>query len=207
MYKLYARKGAGSLAVEAMLALCGAPHHIEDLPRAADGSFPEFFRRLNPRAEVPTLMLPDGSIMTESAAIMILLGDVFPEAGLAPLVTSPQRPRYLRWMVYLATTVYMSDLRFYYPARYTTDPSAAAGIKAQAGEGMAKELAVYAEALGQGPFLLGPEICAVDIYATMLVSWAPDMEALFAANPNLGAMYEKVIAHPVISAVWKRNEI
>ena len=207
MYTLYARKGAGSLAVEAMLARCGAPHRIEDLERNADGSFPEALRRLNPRSEVPTLVLPDDSVMTESAAIMIHLGDIYPEAKLAPPLTSPQRPRYLRWMVYLAATVYMSDLRYYYPAKYTTDPSAADGIKAKAGEGMANELAIYADALGQGPFLLGPEMSAADIYAAMLVSWVPDMGVLFAAHSNLKAMYEKVIAHPVIAAVWTRNEM
>ena len=207
MYRLYARKGAGSLAIEAMLNHCGAPYYVEDLARQPDGSFPEFLYKINPRAEVPTLVLADDSIMTESAAILIHLGDIFPAAGLAPPVTSALRPRYLRWMVYLATTVYMSDLRMYYPERYTLDRVGAAAIKARAVAGMAREFAIYAGALGEGPFILGAKMSAVDIYAAMLASWVPDMNELFATHANLKSMYEKVTAHPKIAAAWDRNEV
>ena len=154
MFKLYAKKGAGSVAVEAVLAVCGAKYVVEDLQREADGWFPVSFRRINPRAEVPTLILPDDSIMTESAAIIIHLADIFPAAGLAPVLNSPLRPRYLRWMLFLATTVYMSDLKLYYPERYTIDPAGAAGIKAKAAESMAAEFAMLSDALGAGPFML-----------------------------------------------------
>ena len=97
MFKLYARKGAGSAAVEAVLALCGADYVIDDLQRDASGAFPAILTSVNPRAEVPTLLLPGGAIMTESAAILIHLADIFPEANLAPAISSPLRPRYLRW--------------------------------------------------------------------------------------------------------------
>jgi len=205
MYRLYADRNCGSMAIEAVLALAGAPHQVEDVARGADRKFPEWLHRINPKGQVPTLVLPDDSVMTESAAMLIHLCDIFPEAGLAPAVTSPQRPRYLRWLVYLATAVYISDLRYYYPDRYSTDAAAAPGIKARAAEAIARDFAIYAEALGQRPFILGDTMSAVDIYAAMLATWVPDMGELFTRHPNLKAMYDAVVAEPRIAAVWARN--
>ena len=205
MFKLYAKKGAGSAAVEAVLALCGAPHEIVDLQRDSSGAFPAVLNRVNPKGEVPTLVLPDDSIMTESAAILIHLADIFPQAGLAPAVLSPLRPRYLRWMLFLATTVYMSDLRMYYPERYTADPAAAAGIKAKAVAGMEGEFAILSDAVGEGPFILGTGMSAVDIYAAMLATWVLDIGALFARHPNIKTLHDRVAAVPAVAKVWARN--
>ena len=154
---------------------------------------------------MPTLVLPDDSIMTESAAMMIYLADLHPEAGLAPATGTVERARYLRWMVFLATALYMSDLRLFYPERYTVDGAGAEGIKARAHHTMMQEFAIYAEALGEGPFLLGSRMSAVDIYAAMLCSWAPDVPALFAAHPMLKRMYEAVLRNEKVKTVWGRN--
>lgn len=205
MYTLYCRNTAGSMAPEALLAACGAHYKVIILERIADGSFGAFFHKINPKAEVPTLVLPDDSIMTESAAMMIHLADLHPEAGLAPAIGTPERARFLRWQVFLATQVYQSDLRLFYPERYTLVPSETAGIKARAEEMMMSEFAIYAEALGQGPFLLGERVSAADIYAAMLCTWAPDVPALFARHENLKRMYDGVLANEAVRRVWERN--
>ena len=207
MFKLYARPGAGSAAVEALLAECGAAFEIIDVLRGPDGSVPQDYRRINPRSEVPTLLLPDNSIMTESAAMMIYLADLHPSAGLAPSVTSPMRARYLRWMLYFATAVYMADLRMYYPARHSTDAGNAANIKAKAIEDMGRDFDIFAEALGEGPYILGQLMSAVDIYAAMLISWAPDVPQLFARHANIKTLYGLVAARPLIAKIWTRNEM
>lgn len=207
MYTLYARNQAGSMAVEALLAVCGADYRVIVLNRKPDGSFEDFFHAINPKAEVPTLILPDDSVMTESAAMMIYLADRHPEAGLAPPLTSPERAQFLRWTSYLSTTLYPSDLRFYYPQRYSADPAAAEGIKAKAAEMMMAEFAIYAAALGEGPFILGSRMSAADIYAAMLCTWAPDVTDLFARHPNLKRMYDAVLDNDAVKRVWDRNEM
>ncbi len=95
----------------------------------------------------------------------------------------------------------------YYPHRFTTSGSETQGIKEHATAMMAHEFAIYADALGAGPFILGQKMSAVDIYAAMLCSWAPSMEDLFAKHPNLKAMYDAVLAVPAIKAVWERNGV
>jgi glutathione S-transferase len=205
MFTLYAKKNAGSLAVEAMLALCDADYEIKDLQRDAAGKFPPMLFEVNPRGEVPVLILPDGTTMTESAAMLIHLGDTFPQAGLAPAITLPLRPRYLRWMLFLATTIYMSSLRLDHPQYYTTDPAGIPGIKAKALPGMAREFAILSDAIGTGPFILGADMSAVDVYAAMLSTWHPDAASLFAQHPNIKALYHRVISVPAVAGVWTRN--
>ncbi len=205
MYKLYARKNAGSAAVEALLAVLNVPHEVVDVAKPATGKAPEWFYAINPRGEIPALQLPDGSVMTESAAMMIHLADAHPEAGMAPAVGTAVRAQYLRWMIYLAAAPYATDLRMYYSERYSTDPAHAEGIKAKAIIDLAQDFSVFADALGIGPFILGKALSASDIYAAMLFTWSDDMPALFSRHPNLKVLYEHVSNIAAIRKVWNRN--
>ena len=207
MFTLYARPGMGSTAVEAVLAEIGAPHKIIDILRDAEGKIPASYAAINPRGEIPTLQLADHSLMTESAAMVIYLADLYPVAGLAPNVNSPTRAVYLRWMLYFASAVYMADLRYYYSARYSTQSGAADGIREKARIDMMRDFEIFAESLGRGPYVLGSQFSAVDIYAAMLLSWAPNLPALFAKHPNLKALYALVAKRPKIAPVWLRNEM
>jgi glutathione S-transferase len=207
MFKLYARKGAGSAAVEAMLALCGAPFEIVDVPKNPDGSPPEWFVAINPRGEVPTLQLPDGAVMTESAAMMMHLADCYPEAHLAPAVGTAERSQYLRAIVYMAANTYSTDLRMYYPARYSTDPDDAPRIKVKAIADLNNDYDVFNGFLGDGPFVLGQKMTAADVYVAMLISWSEDFVVLSKRLPKLRALYDAVAAHPAVRKAWDRNEM
>jgi glutathione S-transferase len=206
-FKLYGRPGSGSGACEAILGLSGLTHEIIDLERWEQGGAPADFLAVSPLGQVPALVWPDGSAMTESAAICLYLADISPDIGLAPLPGDPFRARYLRWMVYLAANNYMTALRFYYPDRHTTAADGADGVKASAIQRANVEWAVFADAIGKGPYLLSEDISAADIYAAMLISWDLDMEALFKARPALTRLYEAVASHPKIAAVWRRHDM
>ncbi len=207
MYRLYGRPGSGSVVVEAILEAAGVPYEVELIERSSDGQVPEKLARVNPLGQVPVLRLPDGEMMTESAAMSIYLADKYPKTDLAPAVAAPERSRYLRWMVYLATNIYMTDLRAYYPDRYTADQNGGKCVKSAALTRMAREWEVYAEALGEKPYILGEKMCAADIYAAMLATWNFDVVGFFKKHPNVRAMYDRVTAHPAIAKVWGRNEM
>jgi glutathione S-transferase len=207
MYKLYARSGAGSAAVEALLAMLGVVHELVEVKKNSDGSPPEWFTAINPRGEVPALQLPDGSLMTESAAMMIHLADAHPEAGLAPAVGTSARAQYLRWMLYMASNTYSTDLRMYYSRRYSTDPSHADAIKAKAIIDLARDFAIFDADMGDGPFILGDRMSASDIYAAMLLTWSDDVAALLAKHPKLQRLYAAVATVPTVRKVWDRNEM
>lgn len=205
-FTLYGRPGSGSSCVEAMLALTGANHEIVDIAKA-DAEALARFTALNPLGQVPTLVLPSGETMTESAAILIHLADLAPARKLAPPIGDPARARYLRLMVYLSANLYMSFLRYYYPDRYTADPTGATAVKAAAAARIDYEWDVFAGLLAPGAFALGDDMSAVDLYATMLIDWTADSAALAARQPRLRAIADGVASNPAVAPVWKRNGI
>jgi glutathione S-transferase len=205
VYKLYARNNTGSTAIEALLAILNVPYDLVEVPKADDAKAPSWYFDINPRGEVPTLQFPDGSVMTESAAIMIYLADMHAEAGLAPAYGTLARAQYLRWMIYLATTAYTSDLRMYYSDRYSTDATHADAIKAKAIIDLDRDFNVLANEMGDGPFILGTTMSAADIYAAMILSWSNDVEGLFKQHSKLKRLYEGAVAHADVRKVWDRN--
>jgi glutathione S-transferase len=204
MYKVYGRPGTGSVVVEALLEEIGAEYETELIDRNA---IPDNYLKINPLGQVPALMLPSGRIMTESAAIAIYLADRYPKAKLSPAADAPERADFLRWLIYLAANIYMTDLRIYYPDRYTADQQGGKCVKASAIARMATEWEIYAAALGDQPYILGDRMCAVDIYAAMLATWNLDVPAFFRRHPNVHAMYERVTKRPAIAKVWERGEM
>jgi glutathione S-transferase len=207
MHILYGRRGAGSAAVEALLAVLGVQHEFRLVAKEADGGLPAWFLKLNPRGEVPTLQLQDGTVMTESAAMMIHLADCYPQSRMAPQLGTPARAQYLRWMVYLAAAPYTSDLRMYYPQRFSTNQEHADAIKAKAIIDLNRDFDFFAANLGTGPFILGQQMTAADIYAAMLLSWSDDFGALMKRLPRLKEIYDAVSANSKIRAVWDVNEM
>jgi glutathione S-transferase len=207
MYELYGRKGAGSMVVEAVLEECAIPYKLRNVTRDASRMPPADYYAINPLGQVPALKLPDGSIMTESAAIVLYLTDKYSEGKLAPAPGAPLRPHFLRWLVYLATNIYMTDLRIYYCDRYTTRAAEAASVKEAAMQAMAREWDVYAAALATKPYMLGEQLSAVDIYAAMLATWNLDVPAFFRKHPNVHASYERVVARPAVARVWNRHGV
>lgn len=206
-YTLYGRPGSGSSVCEAVLALSGLPYDIIDIERWGDSAPPAELLAINPLGQIPTLVLPDSSVMTESAAITLYLADLAPHANLAPLTTDALRARYLRWMVYLAANSYMTVLRIYYADRYSTHDDGGAGVKAAASERNAFEWSVFADALGEGPYILGNQISAVDLYAAMLVTWEENHNAFYRRHPNVKRLCKAVAEHPVIAPIWQRHGI
>src|SRR5437899_8852534 len=102
------------MAPHAALAEIGADYRLVEISREEAQESAEY-RALNPLGVVPTLVDEEtGLVLTESAAILLYLGDRYPESQLAPA----DRADYYRWLVFLTNTVQTAMLRFFYPERY-----------------------------------------------------------------------------------------
>lgn len=169
MYRLYGRPTLGSDMPQMLLEEIGAPYELIRVAR--EPADIEAYRRIAGTSKLPALALPQGGIMFESAAICIYLAEAHPKSRLAPPVETPQRARFLQWMVYLSANVYECVRRIYHPEAFG-GPNCADAVKSKASREFAEVLAPVIPSLQ--PYLLGEDICAADFYLHVLAGWHPD---------------------------------
>jgi glutathione S-transferase len=204
-FTLVGRPGTGSGACEAVLALSGLPFTVKDIATTADGSVPAALLALNPLGQVPVLVLPDGSVMTESAAIVLYIADLSQSRALAPAIGDPDRAAYLRIMLFMAANNYMTELRVYYPHRFSMDPAHAAAVKAKALEEKALQWRVLEANVNQHGHLAGKALGAADVYMAMLANWAEDWTGFSQSHPRLAELCRRVAESPAVAPVWLRH--
>lgn len=206
-YKLYACEGTGSAAPEMILEDSGIAYERVDLDYEGREYATAENLKLNPRAQVPFLALPDGTVMTESAAICIDLSDRLPNTGLLAQVGSSARSTALRWTIFLAVNIYETFLRQEYAHRYTTTAPGSPGIEAAARDYMARHWKMMEQHAwnGDGPFLLGDTCSVADIYMTPLALWSDSPAAFLESHPNLARAVRGVLARPGSGKAIARN--
>jgi len=206
MYKLYWAQGSGAMAPQALFEEIGAEYEKIDIDFEKEEHKSDEFLSVNPLGQIPALILPDGTLMTETAAMLVHIVDRHPEAKLAPPTGSAESARFLRWLFFLASNVYPAVLRFYYAERHSTDPGAAKGIKAAAEADLDEQFKILEDALDPGPYLLGETFSAVDIMLWMLIQWHPDPVRLFEEALRVKRIAGLVQARPAIDRIWREHE-
>ncbi|NDW07454.1 glutathione S-transferase family protein [Jiella pacifica] len=99
-FKLYYNPTSRAAVARWMLEEVGADYELIPIDfQKGENRTPEFLA-INPMGKLPTLILPDGTVMTEAAAILAHLADCFPAAGLAPAVGTSERASYYRWLFF-----------------------------------------------------------------------------------------------------------
>jgi glutathione S-transferase len=200
-YRLHNRIGSGGFVAEAALALASAPYELLEMDSEPGTPLPESFRDINPWGQVPTLVLPDGSILTETAAILIHLAACYPDKRLAPLPGTPAHAAFLRWIIFTNVNIYEAVLRRSYPFRYTADPHAHDATRDAAVARMGEALGVLEKAIDTGPFLLGGAMSLADVYIAMLFIWfRGEIDA-----PKLTGLTGGVRQHPTVAPIWRRH--
>ncbi len=201
MFKLYTGASLGGFAPHAVLEEAGAEYELVPVDPDEGEAKTEDFVRMNPRAEVPVLVLPDGAVMTESSAMLIYLADLLAPGDLAPLPDDPSRPQFLRWVSFLVANVYAGCRRYYYPDRHTADPDGIEAVRQSALAYLGTQLGIIDEALGKSDYLAGARYSAADIYLTMLAHWHPQSDSLFARCPHVARVCAEVRARSALERI------
>lgn len=202
-FTLYGRKGWGSAIVEAALAQARLPFDLVEVEDVKTGLAHPGLQAANPLGQVPTLVLPDGRAMSESAAIVLHLDDIAPEAGLAPPRGDPLRPEFLRWLVFLVAQIYPTFTYGDYPARFV--PENQGGALVAGVYAYREKLWRQFEGVAKAPWFLGERFSALDIYVAVMTQWRP-RPPWFAANaPKLAAIANAAASRPLIGPVLARN--
>ena len=205
MDKLYGAKGMGGLAPQVIYEEIGISYEKIEIDFEKNENRDPKFLALNPLGQVPALVLSDGTLITESAAMVIHLCDSHPDAGLLPPAGTTERAIALRWLMFMAVNVYTAEQRTFYSDRFTTDPSGAKGVEAAAIADAEKYLSMLEDALKPGPYLLGERYSAVDIYLWMLGTWFSD--EVIGKFPRIQRLMQQVVARPAVTRVAAEHEI
>lgn len=103
MLILYGATGAGSVAPQALLSHLEVPFELKLISFDANEHQSKEFLAVNPRGQIPALVLEDNSVLTESLAIMLHVADCHPTSGLSPAPGTSERAQVYRWMSFVAT--------------------------------------------------------------------------------------------------------
>jgi len=202
MHKLYWARETGAMAPQILLEEVGADYERVVLDMEKGEEQETEFLAINPCGQIPALELPDGTIITESAAIVLHIADNHPDSGLLPPLGSAERAQVYRWLFYAVANIYESDLRLYYSERFTTEVSCADSIKCKAREDMDNAFDLLEKALRDGPFLLGEQYSVIDPYLLMLVYWHEQPQVLLARCSKLKRLCDTVRQRPAVERIW-----
>lgn len=202
-YILYGRRQTGSMAVQAALDLAGADWTFRLTARPATEAELAALQGINPRAQVPILIHPDGTVITEGPAILLHLADAFPAAGLAPTPGTSARAWHDRWLAFFQANVYEGMLRELFPDRYTTDPASAPALAAAATAYVRRHFLIFEgeSATRSGtPFLCGARPSVLDVYVWMLCFWM-DADWLAGNCNSMTAHWRRMRAIPALGRI------
>jgi len=206
MLTLYGATGAGSVAPQALLSHLKLPFELRLIDFDANEDQSEAFLAINPRGQIPVLVLDDNSVLTESLAIMLHIADCQPSAGLIPATGSSERAQLYRWMSFLSTNVYEGLLRILYPDMYTTN-SDLSGVVESADQYLHSAFEIINHSLGRGPCLVGDRTGISDIYLAMLLTWYTDQPKLYETHSNLDRAFKHTLELEGVSEVFAENEL
>jgi len=197
-YTLYYSPGAASMLVHLCLLEIGVPYRTVCLDFERGEQHSQEYLELNPLGVVPTLVV-SGKPLIESAALLLILSERHPEAGLAPAPSSPTRDAWHQWVVHLAN-LGATYRMWFYPhdlGAAEHEPRTRLALQRRI-EDTWDRLESHLQA--NGPYMLGETFSGLDLQLTMLMRWSRKMPRPATQWPALLRLAQLVCRRPS----WKR---
>lgn len=184
-----------------MLEEAGADYELRHVDfQKGDHKSPAFLA-INPMGKIPTIVVGD-TVITETPAIIAWLADAHPKAGLAPPPASRERGAYYRWLFFGGSCIEpaMIDEMFKRPPPER---------KSAVGWGSYDDVIDTVEkALTPGPYLLGDEFSAADVYIGAELMWggmfgAPRLKE----SPSISAYVERCTSRPAYRRIQAKEAV
>jgi GST-like protein len=200
-YIVYGDKRSGAFAVECALAEAVAPYEFRTISLEKNEQREPAFLALNPSGKMPALTLPDGTVLTESAGLLLTVADRHPDAGLLPPQGSVERAQCYRWLTFMASEIYPAIEIVDYPERFAPDDPKAMRKRAI---DRARERTRIVETAIVEPWFLTSGFSLADIYAAMFTNWIKG-DWRDQNLPRLSALNKRVSERPAIAPIWARH--
>lgn len=152
-----------------MLEECGVPYRTEIIAYGTQMKSPPY-TDINPMGKVPAIQ-HKGKIVTECAAIIAYLAEVFPAAELAP--PPAQRQAYYRWLFYAAGPVEAAISNQMLGMKITPEQSRMVGYGSF--EQMVETLS---KAVSASSYIAGEQFTAADVYVGSQVGYGLQFKTL-----------------------------
>lgn len=161
------------------------------------------FLKINPAGKLPVLV-DGGVVVTESVAIVLYLGEKYPDQGFVPKDLAP-RAELNRWLLFAATELEQPLWRITRnTSLYPEDQRSPADI-ARAREDFAPMAAVLEKHIKGRQFIVGNTATVADFVTAYTLDWANEFQMLD-GFPQLKSymtkMYERPHAAPRIAAAF-----
>jgi glutathione S-transferase len=195
VYTLYYSPGTASLVVHLALLEIGVPHRLERVDFSKEEQHSAEYLRINPRGQVPTLVI-DGRPYFESAALLMILAERHPDAKLGPPPGSELRADWYQWIVFLATTFGATFRQWFYPPDLGAPEHPTAVREALRQKIEDSWAVVNAHLETHGPYMLGAQFSAADLLATMYMRWSRNMPKPALEWPALRRLADLVRGRP-----------
>lgn len=202
MITLYGSRGSGSAAIEMALRRCNLDYRVVRASTWEADSARAELAAVNPLGQIPTLVLADGSVLTESAAILIHLGLEHPASGLLP-TDAAACAQCLRGLVYIAANLYAAISIGDYPERWTTAVTKPAHERVRLGarRQLHHHWDHFADTFTRRPFLCGNAPGALDYLAVVVSRWSGTRAHLAAARQDFSSTLQRIEADALVAAV------
>jgi glutathione S-transferase len=209
MIELYYVPATASMAPHIVLEELGIAYTLKRIDQDGGELDSPAYRQLNPNGLIPVL-IDNGNVLFETAAICLHLSDCNPHARLMPAEARPERAQAYKWMSWLSTTLQQALIVYFYPQRWATTEDAIAQVKAHAEQKVQVLLDQLDTQLAShnGPWLLGDNYLLPDLYAMMLCRWTRNFAGRKARDlPHIASWLQRVLARPAVQRVYAREEI
>lgn len=200
MMKLYFSPGTIAVAVAIALHEADLPFDPVRVDFASGAQMQPEYLALNPKGRVPALVTTDGTIMTETGALLEYIAALKPETELVP--TAPQDAAHMRAvMYYLASTMHVAHAHKMRGTRWADTQAAFDDMKAKVPQTMT-DCATYVEnECLRGDYVLGASFSAADAYLFVACSWLAGDGVDVAQFPKITAFSERMEARASVKAV------
>ncbi|MFW0767762.1 glutathione transferase GstA [Trabulsiella odontotermitis] len=195
--KLFYKPGACSLASHIVLRESGLDFTLEGVDlakkRLENG---DDYMLVNPKGQVPALLLDDETILTEGVAIMQYIADRVPDRQLLAATDTLKRYKTLEWLNYVATELHKSFTPLFRP---DTPEEYKPTVRAL----LEKKLQYINEALKDEQWICGSRFSIADAYLFTVLRWARAVKLNLEGLSHVASYMERVAARPAVAAAMK----
>jgi glutathione S-transferase len=205
MLKLYYAPGTCALASHIALAEADAPYTTERLDLRANQQNSPDYLKINPKGRVPTLVT-DRGVLTETPAMLAYIAQSWPQARLAPLEDAFEFAKVQAFNSYLCSTVHIAHAHKMRGARWATEQTSFADMKAMIPKTMAACFGLIERDMLKGPWVMGEAYTICDPYLYTLTRWLDGDGVDIATLPKVKAHREAMEQRPAVQKVLPEHK-